>query len=155
MEGSVSAPPQRVCPKCARISWATGPRCPYCRARFRRQNIGVFAWMLAIAVLVTLAGMTAILLLVGNHVTDQVNHRADEIQREFDAIQREIDKRLPATGVPSVTPVPTPSPTTTPTETPTPSPSATPSPTATPSATNTPSSDSGSTDDPNRTETRP
>ncbi|WP_028061637.1 hypothetical protein [Candidatus Solirubrobacter pratensis] len=157
MEGSVSAPPQRVCPKCARISWATGPRCPYCRARFRRQNIAVIAWMLAVAVLVTLAGMAAILLLVGNHVTDHVNDRADQIERQFNAIQHEIDQRLPAGGVPSVTPVPTPSPspspTATPTETPSPSPSASPS--ATPTATNTPSSDSGSTSDQNRTETRP
>jgi hypothetical protein len=153
MEGTVSAPPQRVCPKCARISWATGPRCPYCRARFRRQNLTAFAWMLAAAVLVTLAGVLVIILIVGGRVEDHVNDRADEIQREFNDIQREIDRRLPPAGaVPSATafPTPTPPPATTATPTPTPSPSAT----ATPSATNTPSSNSGDTGEGN-TETRP
>jgi hypothetical protein len=135
MEGSASAPPQRVCPKCARISWATGPRCPYCRARFRRQATAVVAWMLAIAVLVTLGGVLAILLIVGNRVEKSVADRADRIERQVNDIRREMDQRLPAAGaVPSVTPFPTP--TATPTETPSPSPTA--SPTATPSATSTP-----------------
>ena len=135
MEGSAGAPPQRVCPKCARISWATGPRCPYCRARFRRQATAVVAWMLAIAVLVTLGGVLAILLIVGNRVEKSVADRADRIERQVNDIRREMDQRLPAAGaVPSVTPFPTP--TATPTETPSPSPTA--SPTATPSATSTP-----------------
>jgi hypothetical protein len=137
MEGSVGAPPQRVCPKCARISWATGPRCPYCRARFRRQTTAVVAWMLAVAVLVTLGGMLAILLIVGNRVEKSVTDRADRIERQVSDIRREIDQRLPAAGaIPSVTPFPSPLPTATPTETP--SPSSTASPTATPSATTTP-----------------
>ena len=140
MEGTVSAPPQRVCPKCARISWATGPRCPYCRAPFRRQNLAAFAWMLAAAVLVTLAGVLVIMLVVGKRVEDHVNGRADQIEREFNDIRREIDQRLPPAGaVPSATPLPTPTPTPTPSSTPTPSPS----PSATPSATDTPSPDSG------------
>jgi hypothetical protein len=135
MEGSASAPPQRVCPKCARISWATGPRCPYCRARFRRQATAVVAWMLAIAVLVTLGGVLAILLIVGNRVEKSVADRADRIERQVNDIRREMDQRLPAAGaVPSVTPFPTP--TATPTETPSPSPTATPSATSTPGATN-------------------
>jgi hypothetical protein len=135
MEGSAGAPPQRVCPKCARISWATGPRCPYCRARFRRQATAVVAWMLAIAVLVTLGGVLAILLIVGNRVEKSVADRADRIERQVNDIRREMDQRLPAAGAdPSVTPFPTP--TATPTETPSPSPTA--SPTATPSATSTP-----------------
>jgi hypothetical protein len=82
MEGSVAgAPPQRVCPKCGRISWAQGPRCPYCRARFRRQNVGVIAWMLALAVVVTLGGVLAMLLVFGHHVDKQVDDRADKIER--------------------------------------------------------------------------
>ena len=145
MEGSVGAPPQRVCPSCARISWATGPRCPYCRARFRRQNVGVFAWMLAAAVAVTLLGVLIMLLIFGRHVNDEVNQRADKIEREFNDIRKEIDQRLPPAGaVPTATafPAPTasPAPTEAPTTTPTPSASATatPKPTDTPTPTSTP-----------------
>ena len=132
MEASASAPPERVCPRCGRISWAQGPRCPYCRARFRRQNVAVIAWMLAVAVLVTLAGVLAIMLVVGNRVENRLNARADRIQREVDQIRADIDRRLPPGGVvPTVTPLPTPSPTETPSPSPTPSPSASPTPTPT------------------------
>jgi hypothetical protein len=155
MEGSVSAPPQRVCPKCARISWATGPRCPYCRARFRRQNVGVFAWMLAAAVVITLLGVLAMLLIFGQRVNDDIDKRADKIERQFNDIQKEINQRLPATGaVPTATAFPTPTPSPAPTETASPAPSATESPTETPTATNTPADDSASSDDGN-TEIRP
>src|SRR5262245_53780451 len=107
MEGSVGAPPQRVCPSCARISWATGPRCPYCRARFRRQNVGVFAWMLAAAVVITLAGVLVMLLIFGQHVNDDIDKRADKIEQQFNEIQKEIDQRLPPGGaVPTTTPAP-------------------------------------------------
>jgi hypothetical protein len=151
MEGSVGAPPQRVCPKCARISWATGPRCPYCRARFRRQNVAAFAWMLSAAVVVVLGGVLVMLLIFGHHVDQQVDDRANKIESEFNDIRREIDQRLPPAGaVPSVTPSPTATPSPAPTETPTPSPSAT----ASPTATDTPSSDSGSADG-GSTESRP
>ena len=159
MEGSVSAPPQRVCPSCARISWATGPRCPYCRARFRRQNVGVFAWMLAAAVLVTLLGVLAMLLIFGQRVNDEFDKRADRVEQEFNDIRREIDQRLPAAGaVPTTTPFPTAtaSPPPAATATPTPSPSPTAGATKTPSATDTPAADdNSSTSDDSRTETRP
>ena len=143
MEGSVGAPPQRVCPSCARISWATGPRCPYCRARFRRQNVGVFAWMLAAAVAVTLLGVLIMLVIFAHHVNDEVNQRADKIEQEFNDIRREIDQRLPPAGaVPTATafpaPTPSPAPTEAPTTTPTPSATATPKPTDTPTPTSTP-----------------
>ena len=129
MEGSAGAPPQRVCPKCARISWATGSRCPYCRARFRRQTTAIVAWMLAIAVVATLGGVLAMLLVFANQVDD----RATRIERQFDAIRSDIDRRLPPAGVvPTATPLPTPTPTETPSATPTPTASATPSPTSTP-----------------------
>jgi cytoskeletal protein RodZ len=145
MEGSVGAPPQRVCPSCARISWATGPRCPYCRARFRRQNVAVFAWMLAAAVVVTLLGVLVMLLIFGNRVNDEFDKRATRVENEFKDIRSEIDKRLPPAGVvPTATafptPTPSPVPTGTATPTPTPSPSATDDakPTSTPTATSTP-----------------
>jgi cytoskeletal protein RodZ len=145
MEGSVGAPPQRVCPSCARISWATGPRCPYCRARFRRQNVGVFAWMLAAAVLVTLLGVFVMLLIFGNHVNDEFDKRATKVENEFNDIRKEIDQRLPPAGVvptttalPTTTPSPAPTGTATPTPTPTPSATKSATPTSTPTATSTP-----------------
>jgi hypothetical protein len=110
--------------------------------------------MLAIAVLVTLGGVLAILLVFGHHVEKQVDDRANRIEREFNQIRKDIDTRLPPGGaVPSATPSPTETPSPSPSPTETASPTGTPSPSAT--ATNTPASDSGSTTDPNRTETRP
>src|SRR3954451_12912727 len=143
MEGSVGAAPQRGCLSCARISWATGPRCPYCRARFRRQNVGVFAWMLAAAVAVTLLGVFVMLLIFGQRVNDEFDKRATKVESEVTDIRKEIDQRLPPAGVvPTTTAFPTPAPsaapTATPTPTPTPTASATASPTSTPKATSTP-----------------
>jgi uncharacterized protein HemX len=129
MEGTVGAPPQRVCPKCARISWATGPRCPYCRARFRRQSTGTIAWMLAIAVVVTLAGVAVMLLIAGQRFQDQLDDRTAQLEQHFDGqlnrIQQSVQNQIAAQ--PTATPFPTP--------TPTASPSPTPSPTRTPTAT--------------------
>jgi hypothetical protein len=138
MEGTVAAPPQRVCPKCARISWATGPRCPYCRARFRRQSTGMIAWMLALAVVITLAGVAAMFLIAGHEFRDELDDRSAQIEQRFDAqlnqIRQEVRNQINAQ--PTVTPFPTTTPTPGPTTTPTPT--ATPSPTAT--ATKTPRS---------------
>jgi hypothetical protein len=148
MEGSVGAPPQRVCPKCARISWATGPRCPYCRGRFRRAV--VTPWMLALTAVVVLAGVAAMLIVGAHMVNQRLDRRVADVQQQFDAslnrfradVNKELDARLPAAGavtpVPSAVPTPTPSPSATPTPAPsstaTPRPSATPTPTATPRA---------------------
>jgi outer membrane murein-binding lipoprotein Lpp len=131
MEGTVGAPPQRVCPRCARISWATGPRCPYCRARFRHQASGTFAWMLALAVVVTLAGVAVMLLIAGHRFRDELNDRSAQIERRFDAqvAQLRQDVRNDIRAQPAATPVPTPSPT------PSPSPSPTATATRTPRAT--------------------
>ena len=65
MEGSAGAPPQRVCPKCARISWATGPQCPYCTARFRAAA-GVRPWMLVARSVVVLLGVAVMFIIAGN-----------------------------------------------------------------------------------------
>jgi hypothetical protein len=147
MEGSTAAPPQRVCPKCARISWATGPKCPYCTARFRSGR-GIAPWMLALTALIVLLGVAAMLVIAGQIAQDRLDDRVADVNREFDRslnqfradVRKELNARLPATGgvpVPTVTPPPTttPPPTETPsgdaTETPTASPTESPSPSPT------------------------
>jgi hypothetical protein len=136
MEGSVGAPPQRVCPKCARISWATGPRCPYCRARFRRQVTVTFAWLLLAAVIVTLAGMAAMLLVARHEFNRELDDRTAQIQQHFDSqlTQLRQDVRSQLNALPTPTPFPTP----TVTPSPTPGATASPTPSPTPRATATP-----------------
>jgi outer membrane murein-binding lipoprotein Lpp len=136
MEGTAGAPPQRVCPKCARISWATGPRCPYCRGRYRSTTTGTFAWMLALAVVVVLAVVAGMLIYAGHEFRSELNDRADQIQSDintqFDQLRKDVNQQIQAqqTATPFATPTPTP--------TPSPSPSPTASPTRTPTATPSP-----------------
>src|SRR5688500_4116799 len=117
MEGSAGAPPQRVCPNCARISWATGPRCPYCQSRFRRRG-GVTPWMLVATALVVLIGVAAMLAIGGRIAEDRLDDRVDEVTRDFDTslnrfrdeVRRELDARGAQGGIAPVTPTPTPTP---------------------------------------------
>jgi hypothetical protein len=149
MEGSIAAatavaPPQRVCPKCARISWATGPRCPYCTARFRSGR-GVSPWMLAAAVAVVLIGFAAMLLIAGRIVENRVDDRIAEVNKDFDAslnrfradVRKELDARLPPAGAGAL-PTPTPLPSATPTATTTPDAGTTATATASPKGTASP-----------------
>jgi hypothetical protein len=136
MEGTVGAPPQRVCPRCARISYAAGPLCPYCRARFRRTSTAVFAWMLALAVVVVLAGTALMFYFAGREYRSELDKRAAAIQSDFDAQVQQLRKdvgSVPTTvPTPFPTPTPTPSPSPSPTATPTPAPGkSTPTPTVT------------------------
>jgi hypothetical protein len=162
MEGSTAvAPPQRVCPKCARISWATGPRCPYCTARFRSGR-GISPWMLAVAAAAVLLGMAAMLLIAGRIIEDKIDDRVEEVNRDFDTslnrfrndVRKELDQRLPV----GAGAIPTPSATPFATETPTPSPTTqgdtTPTATASPSPTATTEGEATPTETP-RTEIRP
>jgi hypothetical protein len=132
MEGSAGAPPQRVCPKCARISWATGPQCPYCRARFTRPT-GVRPWMLIATGAVVLLGVLVMFIIAGNRFDDRVNDVDKQVESALNQlrtdVRKELDSRLPPAGAggavtPTPTPfaTPTPAPTTEgePTETPTP-----------------------------------
>jgi hypothetical protein len=151
MEGSTAvAPPQRVCPKCARISWATGPQCPYCTARFRSGR-GVTPWMLALAVAVVLLGSAAMLVIAGNILENKVNDRIAEINKDFNTslnafraeVTKELDARIPPGGagtvpVPTSTPFPTATPSATPDAGATATATAAPTETATPTDTATP-----------------
>ncbi|HET6550218.1 MAG TPA: hypothetical protein VFG79_17280 [Solirubrobacter sp.] len=155
MEGSAGAPPQRVCPNCARISWATGPRCPYCRARFRRAQ-GVTPWMLALTALVVLAGVLGMFLIAANRFddrVDRVNQRVDEAVNQLRSdVRKELDARVPTNsgGI-----VPTPTPTPFPTPTPTVEGESTPTPSPSPAATSSPEASVTSTASPDEERTRP
>jgi hypothetical protein len=149
MEGSVGAPPQRVCPKCARISWATGPQCPYCTAKFRR-SAGVAPWMLVVATAVLLAGFALMFYITVQNVNDRVDEVNTQIDRSVNQlrtdVRKELDARIPpggiggiATPVPTVEPLPTTEPTPDPLEiTPTPTPTPTVEGETTPDASATP-----------------
>jgi cell division septation protein DedD len=155
---AVAPPPQRVCPKCARISYATGPRCPYCTARFssgRRVSPG----MLAAAVAIVLIGVLAMFFIAGRILENRVDDRIEEVNKDFDAslnrfredVKKELDARIPTTGAGTV-PTPTPFPAETPTPAPTTEGQTTPTPTASPSPTTT--AEATPTETP-RTEIRP
>jgi len=154
----VAPPPQRVCPKCARISYATGPRCPYCTARFSSGRV-VTPWMLVGAAVAVLVGVAIMLVIAGRIFEDNLNDRVQDVTKEFDAsldqfqkdVNKELDARLPATGAGTV-----PAPTTTPfpTETPTASPTIEATPSATATATATTTAEATPTESPH-TEIRP
>jgi hypothetical protein len=138
MEASTGAPPQRVCPNCARISWATGPQCPYCLGKFRQR--GVTPRMLALTAAGVLLVIALMFLVFAQQIEGRLDDRVAEAQRQFDAslnkfredVRREVDARSGGTG-------PTdPATGTDPAATPTPFPTATPYPTATPFATEDP-----------------
>src|SRR3954452_17329689 len=102
MEGSVGAPPQRVCPSCARISWATGPQCPYCTASFRRRTGVTLVQLIATAaIVVVLIGL--ILLFTANQLNNELDDRVDEVNREldknFDEIRTDVQQQVQQGGI--------------------------------------------------------
>jgi hypothetical protein len=95
---------QRVCPHCARISYADGRRCPYCGRSFRRSNgLLPIAAMLTVFAVVVLGGVALMFVAAGREVEDQLDREVQRVERElernFDGIQRdvreELDRRLP------------------------------------------------------------
>jgi hypothetical protein len=105
----VDQPVQRVCPHCARISFESGPRCPYCSSSFRRGGLLGFAVVLAVFAVVILGGVALMLVAAGNEFDRRINREVENVHREFqtdfDGIRQEVrdelDKRLPE---PSPTP---------------------------------------------------
>jgi hypothetical protein len=101
----------RVCPRCGRISQATGRRCPYCRGALRRPGLGSLATLLAIFAVGILAGVGAMLLAFGDRLDDELDRSVRTVERDFDRevrglqrdIREELDRRLPR---PTPTPVP-------------------------------------------------
>jgi hypothetical protein len=100
----VDQPVQRVCPHCARISFESGTRCPYCGGSFRRRGLLGFAFLLTVFAIVILGGVALMLVAAGNELDRRINREVDRVHREFqtdfDGIQRdvreELDRRLPS-----------------------------------------------------------
>ena len=94
---------QRVCPHCARISYADGRECPYCGRSFRRPGLWPIAAMLAVFAAVVLGGTALMFVAAGREVDRQLDSEVErverDLERDFDAIRldvrRELDRRLP------------------------------------------------------------
>ena len=99
-----------MCPHCARISFESGTRCPYCGRGFRRSSgLLPIAAMLTVFAIVVLGGMTLLFVAAGNEVDRKLDREVDSVQRQLDGdfdqiqrdVRRELDRRL-------ATPTPTP-----------------------------------------------
>jgi hypothetical protein len=99
--------PQRLCPHCARISYETGARCPYCGRSFRRRSpLAGVALLLLVFAGGILGGVYMMLTAFGDELDSRLNTQVERVQRdingEFDGvrrdIRRELDRRLPATA---------------------------------------------------------
>ncbi len=97
---------QRVCPHCARISYESTARCPYCGRGFRRRSVlpGLAA-LLAVFAVVVLGGVYLMLVAAGDELDRRLDREVSRVERDidrnFDGIQEdvreELDRRLPAT----------------------------------------------------------
>ena len=96
-------PVQRVCPHCARISFESGSRCPYCGSSFHRRGLAGLAALLALFAIVVLGGVALMLLAFGNELDNRINREVDSVHREFETdfdgirqeVREELDRRLP------------------------------------------------------------
>jgi len=96
-------PVERVCPHCARISYADGRECPYCGRSFHRAGLLPIAAMLTVFAAILLGGMALMLTIAGRELDEQLDREVQRVERElernFDGIQRdvreELDRRLP------------------------------------------------------------
>ena len=96
-------PVQRVCPQCARISYESGPRCPYCSSSFKRRGLFGFVVVMAVFAIVVLGGVALMLVAAGNEFDRRINRQVEnvheEFQSDFDQIEQnvrdELDRRLP------------------------------------------------------------
>ena len=94
---------QRVCPHCARISYESGPRCPYCGSSFKRRGLLGFALLLALFAVIVLGGVAAMLVAAGNEFDRRINREVDNVHQQFESdfdqieqnVRDELDRRLP------------------------------------------------------------
>jgi hypothetical protein len=100
----VDQPVQRVCPHCARISFESGARCPYCGSSFRRSGglLGI-AVLLVIFAAVVLGGTALLLVAAGNEFDRRIDREVDRVHQQFESdfdtirqeVRDELDRRLP------------------------------------------------------------
>jgi hypothetical protein len=100
----VDQPVQRVCPHCARISFESGARCPYCGRSFKRSTglVGM-AFLLFLFAVVVLGGMFLMLVAAGNEADRKLDREVDRVERNLDQqfnqiqgdVRTELDRRLP------------------------------------------------------------
>ena len=96
-------PVQRVCPHCARISYDSGRRCPYCGRSFRRSIVLPIALLLTVFAVVVLGGTYAMFVVAGREVDEQLDREVQRVERELernfdgieDNVREELDRRLP------------------------------------------------------------
>jgi hypothetical protein len=99
----VDQPVQRVCPHCARISYESGSRCPYCGSSFKRRGLLGFAVLLAVFAIIVLGGVAAMLVAAGNEFDRRIDRQVDNVHRQFEtdfddieqSVREELDRRLP------------------------------------------------------------
>jgi hypothetical protein len=99
----VDQPVQRVCPHCARISFESGARCPYCGSSFVRRGLGWMAALLALFAVVVLAGTLLLLIAAGNEFDRRIDSEVDRVHEQFESdfdtirqeVRDELDRRLP------------------------------------------------------------
>jgi hypothetical protein len=99
----VDQPVQRVCPHCARISFESGARCPYCGSSFVRRGLGSMAALLAVFAVVVLAGTLLLLIAAGNEFDRRIDSEVDRVHQQFESdfdtirqeVREELDRRLP------------------------------------------------------------
>jgi hypothetical protein len=93
---------QRVCPHCARVSYADGRECPYCGRSFRRAGLWPIAAMLAVFAAVVLGGVALMFVAAGREVDRQLESEVERVERDLDRdfgtirrdVRRELDRRL-------------------------------------------------------------
>jgi hypothetical protein len=99
----VDQPVQRVCPHCARISFESGARCPYCGSAFVRRGLGWMAALLTLFAIVILGGTMLLLIAAGNEFDRRIDSEVDRVHEQFESdfetireeVRQELDRRLP------------------------------------------------------------
>ena len=100
--------PQRVCPHCSTIAATAEAHCPWCGRAYRRRTLPGVAALLALAVVVTLAGVAAMFVAAGTMLDRSLDDAVTTVQRDLDRDVRGIERslvealeeRLPASPVP-------------------------------------------------------
>ncbi len=92
---SVTNPaPQRVCPHCSTLAATTETHCPWCGRSYRRRVLPGVAALLALTLLLTLAGVGAMLLTFGDQLDRELEDAATTIERDLDRDVRRIERRI-------------------------------------------------------------